>query len=414
MSSKQVPQSCPFHPQDPNFNANPFPVLKELREAGPVVYWEEGQSWLVTSHEDVIKVFRDNDLFSTNFMNWEHIASMMGASSNPVMEEIMLDNMMMLPTKEHGRIRRLVRPAFTPRAVEKLAPTVQKIVDEMLEEAEKSDSFELVSQFAEPIPARVMSAILKIPEEARETFNRFTLALLMSYGQGDYSEEEKQKAIQHSEEGLDLIRDLIEARRKNLQEDDLLSILIENEEKGERLNTKELVSMVAGLIAGGFETTVSLITFVTWHILQRPELKARIDSDPSVLLQTIEEVLRFDHFTKMGVYRYATQDTELGGVEIKKGQRLVVLINSALRDESVFTNPDTFDLERDRSASVAFGYGVHFCLGAHLARLEVRIAVGTLLKRFPNISVVQPPVFGFSPVVRKVDTLQLKLHHHDA
>lgn len=407
--TKSETRSCPFNPYAPGFDADPYPAFKELRTTAPVVYWEQGQSWLISRYEDIVAVLRDNDRFSTNPADWELASTLGTAAMIPEMAEINRSSIMVLPEADHARVRRLVSPSFTPRAVEGLRPEVQAIVDELLDAAEARGTVNLVSDIADPIPARVMGSLLKIPKGGEASFQRFTDGVIKSLVPSMLPPEELEPLRKDIREGIELMRQTIEERRRNPAENDILTTLIRTEEQGDKLSTSELLSLVAALIVGGFETTVHLIGFTMSNILRRPELFAQLKAEPELVKNVLEEVLRFDNFGKLGLTRYAREDLEIGGVKIKKGQRLRLMINAAMHDEAVFPQPETLDVHRNTTPTVAFGNGMHFCLGANLARLEGRIAVGTMLKRFPDMKLVKPPVFGPHPSLRKLETLEVQL-----
>ncbi|OJH42089.1 cytochrome P450 [Cystobacter ferrugineus] len=407
--TKSETKSCPFNPYAPGFDVDPYPMFKELRTQAPVTYWDQGHGWIVTLYEDVIAALRDNNRFSTNPADWEFASTMGTAALIPERDELNKSNLFSLPNADHVRVRRLVSPAFTPRAVEWLRPDIQAIVDELLDAAEAKGTVNLVSDIADPIPARVMSSLLKIPKGREVLFQRFTEASIKSILPSLIPPGELAAVREDIREGIALMRETIEERRRNPVENDILTTLIQTEEQGDKLSTPELLSLVAALIVGGFETTVHLIGFTMSNILRRPELFAQLKAEPELVKNVLEEVLRHDNFGKLGLTRYAREDVELSGVKIKKGQRLFLMISSAMHDEAAFPQPETFDARRNTTATVAFGHGMHFCLGVHLARLEGRIAVGTLLERFPDMKLVKPPAFGPHPVLRKLETLEVRL-----
>ena len=327
----------------------------------------------------------------------------------PEKDELLRSNLFSMPDADHARVRKLVGPAFTPRAVEWLRPEVQAIVDELLDAAEKKGTVNLVSDIADPFPARVMSSLLKIPKGREVLFQRFTEASIKSILPTLIPAAELATVRQDIREGIVLLRETIEERRRNPRDNDILTTLIQTEEQGDKLSTPELLSLVASLIVGGFETTVHLIGFTLSHILRRPALFAQLKTEPELVKNVLEEVLRFDNFGKLGLTRYAREDLELRGVKIKKGQRVFLMTNSAMHDEAAYPQPETFDVRRGNTSNVAFGNGMHFCLGVHLARLEGRLAVGSLLQRFPDMQLVKPPAFGPHPALRKLETLEVRL-----
>ena len=402
-------KSCPFNPYAPDFDTWPYPALEALRTTAPVMYWEQGQGWIISRYEDVVTVLRDHQRFSPSQTDWELAGALGTVAVIPELGEAFRTSLIMLSAADHSRVRRLVSPAFTPRAVEWLRPEIQALVDEVLDAAATKGTVNLVTDIAEPIPARVMCSLLKIPPGREVPFQRFTEAVIRSLVTDGIPLEQVEALRRDIREGIALVRETIEERRRHPRENDILTTLIQVEEQGDRLSTPELLSLVAALIVGGFETTVHLIGFTVANILRRPELFTQLKAEPELVKNAVEEVLRFDNFFKLGLNRYTREDVELGGVKIKKGQRLIVMINSAMHDEAAFPHPETFDVHRNNAATVAFGQGTHFCLGASLARLELRIIVGTLLQRFPDMRLLQPPTFAPHPGLRKMETLPVQL-----
>ena len=408
--AREARPTANFNPYAPGYDVNPFPELERLRSQAPVQYWEQGRGWLVLRYEDTLTVLRDGKRFSPNRAHWEFATSAGIGTMIPELVEINTSGLFALSGADHARVRKLVSPALTPRAIERLRPEIEALVNEVLDAASAKTPVNVVSDIADLIPARVIGSMLKIPKGREALFQRFTEATVKSILPSLIDPAEVEGLRRDVVEGIGPIRETIEQRRHNPLPDDILTTLIQTEEQGDKLNTSELLSLVASLIVGGFETTVHLIGFTTYNLLKRPELLAQLKNEPELIKGVIEEVLRFDNFGKMGLARYALEDLELGGAHIKKGQMLLLMLNSALRDESIFPTADAFDVRRDSGTSIAFGYGVHYCLGVNLARLEVQIVMDTIVKRFPDMKLVQPPTFGPHPVIRKMETLEVRLH----
>jgi len=400
-----------FNPYAPGAVEDPAPMLARLREEAPILYWDEGRCWVVSRYDDILAVIRDAR-FTTNRYAWEFARDeQIMAVRCPEFDAVTKGGFFALSPKAHARVRKLVSPSFTPRAVERLRPTVQRIVDETLAAAPGGgETLDVARDFADPIPLRVISAMLKIPESQEETFHRFADAVLRQLFPGLIAAAEAPRFASHLREGIAMVGEVIEDRRKNPIEGDMLTGLIQAEEQGDRLDMTELLSLVTGLIVAGSETTVHMIAFTVLNLLRRPEVLAEVQAEPELLKGVIEEVLRFDNFGKLGIARYALEDADIAGVPVRKGQMVMLMLSSALRDKSVFPDADTFDPRRDTGANIAFGNGAHFCLGANLARLEGLVAVGTLLQRFPRMQLEAAPSFGPHPMIRKMDSLKIRLH----
>jgi cytochrome P450 len=384
-------------------------VFEQLRMHAPVYYWPEGRSWVLSRYEEVVSVLRDGERFSSNQSDWE-FAAVAGQSQVPEYAEVLKRGLIMLHGQEHLRVRKLVSPALTPRAIERLRPEIQAIVDEILDAVSTKGTINVVSDYAARIPVRVISAMLKIPRGREGSFHRFTAAMTKCFIPGLARPEELESLRADIREGASLVIETIDERRRNPLENDFMTTLVQAEEQGDKLSKDELLSLVSSFIVGGFETTTHLIGFTLFHLLQRIELLEQVKAEPELVKNVIEEVLRFDNFLKVGVARYALEDVELCGEKIKKGQMLLILIGSALRDEATFPKANVFDIRRNSSANIAFGHGAHFCIGASLARLEVQIAVSSLIRRFPEVTLLEPPVFGPNPLMRQIETLPVALN----
>ncbi|EYF01963.1 cytochrome P450 [Chondromyces apiculatus] len=401
-------RSADFKPFSSEYTRDPYPALERLRESAPLLYWDEGRCWLVSRYAMVVQLLRD-PRFTTDRQAWEFASANPAHTQCPEFVAMNKNGLFSLDQAAHTRVRKLVSPSFTPRATERLRPAVQAIVDEVLSTAEAGETFDVARDFADKIPVRVIGAMLGIPVSYQDKFHHFAdaviqqlLPMLIPPG----SIEANFAAIR---EGIAMIGEIIDDRRKNPIEGDILTSLIQAEELGDRLNKDELMALVSGLIVGGSETTVHLIGFMVLNLLRRPALMEQVKENPELMKGVLEEVLRFDNFGKLGITRYAKEDTEVEGVPIKKGQMMVLLLNSAMRDASAIDMPDAFDPSRESVTSIAFGNGAHFCLGANLARLEGQVAVGTLVARYPEMQLEGEAVFGPHPLIRKLDSLKVRL-----
>ncbi len=402
----QARPTVQFNPQAPGYTENPYPTYAKLREA-PLSYWPEGHGWIASRHNEIHAIMRDNR-FTADRRAWA-LASTLQEFSFPELEELDKNNLFALPNKDHARVRKLVSPALTPRAVERLRPQIQAIVDERLDAMAGKSVVDVVHDFSEHIPIRVISKMLNIPAERDAAFHRFADSAVKRLFMMLLSPEERERMRAGIREGIAMIGEVIEDRRKNPIEGDILTGLIQSEEQGDRLSKPELISLVSALLVGGSETTVHLIAFMVHNLLQRPELVAEVQKDPELMKGVVEEVLRFDSFGKFGTFRYATEDVEVGGVTVKKGEMVILFFSAALRDELAYADPDKFDPRRDAVGSLAFGSGAHYCIGANLARMEGQIAVGSLFSRFPGLKVESPPTFGPHPAIRKMDSFKVRI-----
>ncbi|WP_433869609.1 cytochrome P450 family protein [Saccharopolyspora sp. CA-218241] len=290
-------------------------------------------------------------------------------------------HMLNMDPPDHTRVRKLVVKAFTPRRVEALRPRIEELTAELLDAMAGESTVDLLDAYAFPLPIRVICELLGIDESRRDDFRAWTNALL------DDTDHEATMAAANAMSAY--LVDLIERKRAEPGED-LLSGLIEATDEGDRLTRDELISMVFLLLIAGHETTVNLIGNAVLALLHHPDQWAALRADPELAAAAVEEALRFDAPVMHGTLRHTTRPVSYGGVEIPAGEAVWVGLSSANRDPERYPEPDRFDLGRDAQGHLAFGHGIHFCLGAQLARLEGRIALRRLVERFPDLRAAEP------------------------
>ncbi len=287
--------------------------------------------------------------------------------------------MLDLDAPDHTRLRSLVHKAFTPRLVENLAQRVQSLADELIDSALPKGRMDLINDFALPLPATVIAEMLGVPAADQVRFHRWSNAMLAA----NWSIWSRLKVIPSGLAFLRYIQKLVKHRKREPR-DDLVSALVKAEELGDHLHEEELVAMIVLLLIAGHETTVNLIGNGMLALFEHPQQLARLRSDPALMDAAIEELLRFYSPVEMATERYAREDLSIEGVRIPKGGVVFAVLASANRDERQFDRPDELDLARSPNKHLAFGRGIHYCLGAPLARLEGRIAIETLLRRAPE------------------------------
>ncbi|WP_371614305.1 cytochrome P450 [Streptomyces sp. NBC_00454] len=380
----QEPVLLPY--ADPAFVADPFPLYRRLREDGPVrrVVIAGGlEAWLVTRYEDGLAALSDSRLSS----------DVRDASDTRLLRQLpdtereaMLGTMLRSDPPDHTRLRRLVSKAFTAHRVADMGPRIQAVTDRLLDTVVAAGSADLVADFALPLPVTVISELLGVPVDERHEFQHWTDRMIMR-GAEPPDPAVVNEAWQHMRA---YVTELIRAKRADPGED-LLSALVAARDEEQRLTEDELVAMVFLLLAAGYITTVNLIGGGLAMLLAHPDQLALLRRDPGLLPGAIEEFLRYDGPVSPGIARFAREDLEIAGVRIPRGA--TVLIGSAVadRDPGRFPDPDRLDITRPDNAHLAFGHGLHYCLGAPLARLEGRIAIGTALRRLPGLALAVPP-----------------------
>jgi cytochrome P450 len=395
-----------FNPFDPEFRKNPYPFYDKLRELDPVHLTPLGFV-VLTRYDDVVNTLRNNDFSRDIELN----ANLPETPTRKFRRENERSKSMLnLDPPDHTRLRRLVSKSFTPSAIEKLRPRIQQLVDDSLANAKKTGSLELVEELAFPVPFQVISDLLAMPtdrgEELREWSQIITATLEPTTGVEDL--EKGQFAISKMRPYLE---EIISHRRKNMG-DDMLSSLISVEEQGEKLNNEELMSFVILLYIAGHETTVNLIGNSMHALLTHPEQLA-VMREAGCTPNMVDELLRFNgpvqHTIRTplvdSVIRVGQDD-----IKISKGSLVLASLGAGNHDPSVFTNPHQLDFSRKNSNKhLAFAAGVHYCLGASLAKLETEVALGTLVKTFKNIEVVSQPEWRDRLTIRGVSKYELSV-----
>ena len=391
--SQAFPPLGSFPP--PQLLADPYPFYAALRATQPVFRLPVGEPaspgvWLLTRHADVHALLRDAR-FSVDRRRAQIVRDNMDRLpiAMALGPEGGLRTMLMMDPPDHTRVRGLVSKAFTPRRVAALQPRIEQIVDELLAEPRERGSMDLMADFAAPLPAIVIAELLGVPAEDHREFKQWSSALVSSVGAGNplAMREQFEKAFGQL---LDYLRGIIAERRK-APRDDLISGMIEAQEERDALTDAELVATSNLLLLAGHETTTNLIGNGTLALLRHPAELARLRADRALLPSAIEELLRYDSPVQATV-RVATQDVEVGEQKIPAEALVIVGIGAANRDPAAFRDPDRLDLARAEDHHLSFGFGVHFCLGASLARLEAELAFGALLERFPRLELASETV----------------------
>jgi cytochrome P450 len=363
-----------------DFNDHKYEYFEELRENNPV---HQGKFFVMNAtflsrYQDCADMLRDD-----RFIRNRSVATGGGGRLPfPLPKSIALlaNSMITEDNPAHRRLRLLVNKAFTPRSLTTMEQQVEDLTNELLDEAEPKGTVDLVQAYSLPIPVKVIGALMGVSDDDMPRFKKGVR--VMTEGMSGWGIA--RTILWDMPEVIRFSRELIE-RKRTEPGPDVLSSLIEAEEEGEKLNEDELVAMIFLLIVAGYETTVHLITNAVLTLLQHPEQMEKLRANPELGGSAVEEVMRFRgpvHGTKPN---YATEDVELRGVPIKKGSMVIPLLGAANRDPRFFNDPEVFDIERSPNKHLGFGYGIHLCLGAWLARLETRVAVNTLLRRNPNL-----------------------------
>jgi cytochrome P450 len=383
----QPPQVDPF---DPTFKANPYPAYAQLRSTAPVhrVTLPDGRRvWLVTRYDDVASVLKD-ERFAKDWRNAPPPEQLPQVSPIPwEMTKLQIGNFLFADPPDHQRLRGLVSKAFTPRLIEQMRGRVQAIADALLDAVQDKGEMDLIDDYAYPLSITVIAELLGIPAEDRYKFREWTVTAVSRNMTQEYTEK---VLIPHMLAFTDYLRAMFEEKRKNPKED-LISALVWAEEAGDKLSEDELLGVLLLLLVAGYETTANLIGNGTLALLQHPDQLQKLRDDPSLIKAAIEELLRYDGPFEITTERFAREDVAIGETVIPKGEMVLAVIAAADHDPERFPEPNTLDVTRTDNKHIAFGKGIHFCLGAPLARMEGQIAIGTLLRRMPNLRLKGSP-----------------------
>jgi len=387
---------------NPTFVANPYEQLKALREIGKPVWHEGMQIFLAARHSDANDVFRNKSLgriftdkspaFEWETFNWLHSDSILDSE----------------PPK-HTRLRSLVAKAFNRNKIEGMRPAVERITQQLLdaidEKVKSGENFDLIADYAEPLPVKIIADLLGFPESEEHLLRPWSQSIVKMY-EVNPSEQYQIEAKKAAGEFAEYVRNLAEHRKINPGKD-LITDLAMVEENGEKLNSHELVATCVLLLNAGHEASVNAFGNGMVAALERPDQAELLRKNSRAITDTaLEEFMRFDAPLHL-FERTATIDTELGGVKIEKGQKIAALIGSANRDSSVFERADEMDLTRDPNPHIGFGAGIHFCLGAPLARLEMSVSLPALWEKYPNMQLAGTPVRRPTFVLRGYESVSI-------
>ncbi|MER5403684.1 cytochrome P450 [Streptomyces sp. NPDC002769] len=406
MAAMETPGT--FDPWDPAFVADPYPAYAELRARGRVHYYEPTDQWLVPHHADVSALLRDRRLGRTYQHRFTH--EDFGRTAPPPEHEpfhVLNDHGMLdLEPPDHTRIRRLVSKAFTPRTVERLAPYVRRLAGELVGDLVTAGGGDLLTDVAEPLPVAVIAEMLGIPETDRAPLRPWSADICGMY-ELNPSRETAARAVRASVEFTEYLRELIEARRKE-PGDDLISGLIAAHDEGDRLTEQEMISTCVLLLNAGHEATVNATVNGWWTLFRHPDRLAALRADRSLVPTAVEELMRYDTPLQM-FERWVLDDIEIDGTTIPRGAEIALLFGSANHDPAVFTRPGELDLSRTDNPHISFSAGIHYCIGAPLARIELAASLGALLELAPTLRLAAEPERKPNFVIRGLEGLSVAL-----
>jgi cytochrome P450 PksS len=370
--------------------SNPYPRFAELRRNAPVsrAFSKQllgGTGYMLTRHEHVLLLHND--------VRFSSDPTSQGSSflmrHLPRMFRLLTSSMVYKDDPDHARLRRLVNKAFTPRMVQQMTGEIERIVAELLDkvDARGSETVDLVAEVAVPLPLSVISTMLGVGDQDRNEFHVLMERFVVRLGSG--SAADAMRAVPTARKLYAVLERLAEQRRAQ-PDDGLISALLAASEDGDSLSPDEVMAMIFLLMLAGHDTTANLIGSSALALIEHPEQAERLRADPALTPRAVEELLRFTTPVPCGASRTLLDDVEVDGTTMPKGSKVLGMINSANRDETVFERPDELNLGRDPNRHLTFAFGKHFCLGNQLARLEGQIAIGELVRRFPAMRLAVP------------------------
>ncbi|MYL50462.1 cytochrome P450 [Halobacillus litoralis] len=391
--------------QQSNFKNGAYPFYEKLRKDRPIFPMNsdgKNHSWMITKYEHVKELLKSPSFIKDQSKLFASSSQDAEQNEFNIFQNMMLD----VDPPDHSRLRKLVQPYFNPKTIKQLEPRIREIADDLLNQMkQKETTVDLIDDYAFPLPIIVISEMLGVPAEDRDKFRKWSNTIVSA------SNEMDPDFMGDVEAFTTYLTELFE-RRKYEPQDDLVSHLIQTEEDGEQLTRNELYSMIVLLIIAGHETTVNLIGNTLYALFEHPDQLEKVKADPTLISGAIEEGLRYYSPVDFSTARWADENIDFHGQSIRRGDFIVASLSSANRDEEKFEHASQFDVTRERNAHVAFGFGIHFCLGAPLARLEGKIALEKLLTTFPDIDLnrdVTQPEWRSVFLLRGLDSLPVSL-----
>ncbi|WP_141432688.1 cytochrome P450 [Bacillus sp. 03113] len=374
--------TLPLSFNTPEFFQNPYPFYEELRSMNPL-YWGnvlKNPGWYVTGYKEAVAILKD-----TRFIN--RIPLPAASKKYEQLKKTQNDMMLYKNQPDHKRLRFLVSNVFTPRMVEQLRPYIQETVNDLLQQVQTKKTMDVVSDFAFPLASLIIAKMLGVPQEERYQFREWAVSLIQTI---DFTRS--RKTLNNGNTITITLRDYFKElikKKTHSPEDDLISLLIKEEQQGDRLTEDEILATCILLVIAGHETTVNLISNSILALLKHPHQLMKLKENPSLIGGAVEEFLRYESPTQMTA-RTASEDIKIHQTTIKKGDQVYILLGAANRDPNKFHHAHLLDITRNPNPHLAFGYGTHFCLGAALARIEAQIAIQSLLIQKDNLQLAAP------------------------
>ena len=372
-----------FDPTSKEFIHDPHPYIDRLVREFPIAWFDKWQCWLISGNKRIAQCLLDRR-FSTDFNLWEHAPRVKPEEEKTTFEKLMSNNLFFLNRTDHLRLRKLALPAFSPRVMDYMKKKFTLLVKERFSEIGKVKEFNFSKEIAMQIPSQAIASLVGVPEKYFDIFGSLAYGIVRGINPM-LSEEERKDATSGVSEGLTMLNELIEERKKEPGED-FLSALILAEEEGDKLNNWEMCALVGSVLAAGSDTAVDLHSYLIKALLEHPDQLQMIIKDQNLIQAAITEVLRHQSTGKTGLARYATEDIDLEGHKIYKNQMIQLISTTAGRDPEAFENPNEFNINRNQENNISFGRGPHYCIGVTLVRSQVEVMFKELFSNYPNLT----------------------------
>ncbi len=371
--------------------SNPFPIYQKMFEAGDVHWNEATQGWYLLRYDDVTSALRDSRFSASRLQPvYNRLPDALKEKYALLFHSLGLWSLLLDPP-EHTPIRKLIATAFAPRLISGLRPKVEQVVDELIDAVIDTGEIKVIADFAYPLPAIIIAEMLGVPVEDRDMIKGWSSAIAKFFG----AQQMTPDVIEQTQDAVAQMNDYFSAildERRAHPQDDIITGMLNAEVDGEKLSQDEMLATCSSLIFGGHETTTYLIANAMVALMTHPDQKDLLLADPALIGNAVEECLRYDAPLQRTT-RASVAEIAIGDAVIPPGQRIFVMLGAANRDPKHYANPDTFDITRKDIKHASFGYGLHFCLGASLGRLEAQVAVMHLLERLPNLRLAETPVY---------------------
>lgn len=379
-----------FDPNSPEYIQNPAPQCRALAERGPFVWYEPWQAWIMTQTRDVMDCWQKEPL-SSDFYDWEFAPPRPPETQWTNFERAMIGHSLLADHDHHRLIRKVVSPAFSRNVVDEIQRRIQPDVERLFDELGTPDVFDYKSVIAEHIPFISITRMVGIPEKYWEEIKPVVMRFTETWNP-TISQEQRDEAMAACNRAIDILKEVIAERREAPQQDDFLSVLLNIEKENDKFVEGDIITLILALIGAGSDTTLVAQQWSAYALLKHPEQRATALATPEAFANAFNEISRWGQASKMGFARYAPEDMEILGHQVRKGQMVLLMPHLDKMNPEFFPEPEKFDVTRNFDPDILFGYGPRYCIGAALAKRQLYLTMTELFKRFPNAALAEEPV----------------------